>query len=202
MSSIKETLENLNEIDLSDLDFSNIGMWPLAGKITMWVLVAALATAVGYWFMIMPQVDELARVENEEIEKRQRFERLARQASSIDIYRAQLVQIEESFSMLLSQLPTDTEVPGLIDDINETGLSSGLKFSEIKLRPERSAEYYVELPIEIKVRGGYHDFGTFVSGVAGLSRIVTLHDFKIDGATPDNLNMTIEARTYRYKGGE
>ncbi len=200
MSSFQETIDKLNDLDLADLDFENVGMWPIAGKLAVWLLIAVVALGGGYWFLIQPTMNELARIENEEVEKRTRFERLARQASSIDIYRAQLVQIEESFSLLLSQLPTDTEVPGLIDDINDTGLSSGLRFNEIRLRPERSSEYYIELPIEIKVEGGFHDFGTFVSGVAGLSRIVTLHNFKIDGDRPSDLKMTIEARTYRYKG--
>jgi len=202
MSSFKETLDNLNDLDLSDINFENIGQWPIAGRAAVWVLLAIVILGLSYWFVVSPKLDELARLEAEEEQKRFRFESLARQAASIDVYRAQLIEIEESFSVLLSQLPTDTEVPGLLDDINDTGISSGLSFEEINLRPETTKEYYIELPININVNGGFHDMGTFVSGVAGLSRIVTLHDFVIQGERASNLNLTIEARTYRYKGDE
>jgi len=200
--SFKDTLEDLQDLDFNDIDFENIGQWPVAGRIAVWVLMSIVILGLSYWFVVSPKLDELARQEAEEEQKRFRFESLARQAASIDIYRAQLIEIEESFSVLLSQLPTDTEVPGLLDDINDTGISSGLSFEEINLRPETTKEYYIELPIDINVNGGFHDMGTFVSGVAGLSRIVTLHDFIIEGERASNLNLKIEARTYRYKGDE
>jgi type IV pilus assembly protein PilO len=200
--SLQESLSKLNEIDINDLDFENIGTWPLAGRIAVWGLLAVIIAGAGYWFVIQPQLDELNRAQAQEVEKRQQFELMAAQASSIDVYRAQLVEIEESFSALLSQLPSETEVPGLLDDISESGINSGLSFQNIQLRPEQVREYYVELPIQITVSGGYHDMGTFVSGVAGLSRIVTLHNFDISGSNPNDLTMEITASTYRYKGGE
>lgn len=200
--SLQESLSKLNEIDINDLDFENIGTWPLAGRIAVWGLLAVIIAGAGYWFVIQPQLDELDRAQAQEVEKRQQFEMMAAQASSIDVYRAQLVEIEESFSALLSQLPSETEVPGLLDDISESGINSGLSFQNIQLRPEQVREYYVELPIQITVSGGYHDMGTFVSGVAGLSRIVTLHNFDISGSNPNDLTMEITASTYRYKGGE
>src|SRR5690606_17419818 len=113
----------------------------------------------------------------------------------------QMQEMEESFGVLLKQLPTDTEVPGLLEDVSATGSGSGLDIQSIALQTEVSKEFYVELPLEIKVRGGYHDLAAFVSGVAGLPRIVTLHDFTI-GVSKDSslLDMTITAKTYRYSG--
>lgn len=200
--SLQESLSKLNEIDINDLDFENIGTWSLAGRLVVWVLLAMIIAGVGYWFVIQPQIEELERAQAQEIDKKRQFELMAAQASSIDVYRSQLVEIEQSFSALLSQLPSETEVPGLLDDISESGINSGLSFKNIQLRPEQVREYYVELPIQITVSGSYHDMGTFVSGVAGLSRIVTLHNFDISGSNPDELNMEITASTYRYKGGD
>ena len=121
-----------------------------------------------------------------------------------DIGFRQMVEMEESFGALISQLPSDTEVPGLLEDITNKGLLNGLEISSIDLQPEVAREFYVELPIAISARGSYHDLGAFISGMAGLPRIVTLHDFTIradkDGGSA--LGMSITAKTYRYKDGE
>ena len=112
-----------------------------------------------------------------------------------------MAEMETTFGALFRQLPTDTEVPGLLEDISHTGLTAGLTFNSIQLAPEASKEFYVELPIDIEVKGGYHSFGAFVSGVAALPRIVTLHDFEIvpsSGKTHE-LIMKVRAKTYRYK---
>ena len=111
--------------------------------------------------------------------------------------------MEASFGTMLRQLPSDTEVPGLIEDITLAALDNGLVIESIDLQPERKAEFYVELPITIVVSGEYHNIGAFVSGVANLSRIVTLHDFNIKPVkSPTNLKMSIVAKTYRYLGEE
>ena len=128
-------------------------------------------------------------------------------AANLEAYKEQLAEIEERFSGLLKQLPKDSEVPGLLEDITQMGLNSGLEFESITLRPEQAKQFYVELPINIVVRGSYHDLATFVSGVAGLPRIVTLGDFTIkpvSGNNPDLLAMNIVAKTYRYNdaGGQ
>jgi type IV pilus assembly protein PilO len=117
---------------------------------------------------------------------------------------SQMVEMEESFGALISQLPSDTEVPGLLEDITNKGLLNGLSISSIDLQPEISREFYVELPIAIVATGSYHDLGAFVSGMAGLPRIVTLHDFTIraNGDNSAALSMNITAKTYRYKDGE
>lgn len=197
--SLGESIQKLNELDLNDIDFENIGTWPLAGRVAVWAIVAVLTLAGGYFFVIDPQITTLNTEINREAEKRQRFESFQIQAASIDVYRAQLAQIEESFSTLLSQLPSKTEVPGLLDDVSETGINAGLSFDLIQLNPEVARDYYVELPISIKVRGGYHDLANFVSGVAALPRIVTLHDFKVVGMDSADLQMEVKAATYRYK---
>ena len=135
----------------------------------------------------------------EEINLRVEFEQKAFLAANLEEYRAQTLTMEESFTELLSQLPSETEVPGLVDDVTNTGVGSGLEFANLVLPPEEIQEFYIEIPINLDVVGDYHDFGTFVSGVASLDRIVTLHDFTIRARDDSFLDMTIVARTYRYK---
>jgi type IV pilus assembly protein PilO len=138
----------------------------------------------------------------EELSLKETFTSKAFQAANLDAYKVQMVEMEESFGALLRQLPSDTEVPGLLEDITRTGLGSGLEFEEIKLQPEAVQQFYVELPIQVVVLGGYHDLATFVSGVSSLPRIVTLHDFEVkvaDKENPSRLRMSVLAKTYRYK---
>ena len=132
---------------------------------------------------------------------KEQFSSKAFQAANLEAYKEQMQEMEVSFGSLLRQLQSDTEVPGLLEDITRTGLGSGLEFEEIKLLPEVAQQLYIELPIQIKVTGGYHDLATFVSGVASLPRIVTLHDFQLAPASAESssrLNMQIMAKTYRY----
>jgi type IV pilus assembly protein PilO len=199
--SLAQSLEGLRKIDLADLDLNNLGSWPAPVKVAAAVLLFALTLFLGYQFHLKELQGRLDHQRNEEIELKGKFSNKAFQAASLDAYRAQLVQMEESFGVMLRQLPSDTEVPGLLEDITRTGLGSGLEFEEIKLQPEVVQQFYIELPIKISVVGGYHDLATFVSGVASLPRIVTLHDFEIkpvkDGGA-SKLRMTITAKTYRY----
>ena len=119
----------------------------------------------------------------------------------MDAYKAQLAAMEERFGALVAQLPSETEVPGLLEDITDKGELNGLNIKRIDLLDEQAETFYVELPIAIEAVGSYHDLGAFISGMAGLPRIVTLHDFEIilsDGAGP-MLDMSIQAKTYRYR---
>jgi type IV pilus assembly protein PilO len=143
-------------------------------------------------------------VEGQELELKKDFEKKAFQAANLEAYRQQMVEMEESFGALVSQLPSDTEVPGLLEDITNKGLLNGLEIASIQLQKEAAREFYVELPIAISASGSYHDLGAFISGMAGLPRIVTLHDFTITakGDDANNLGMSIIAKTYRYKDGE
>jgi type IV pilus assembly protein PilO len=134
-----------------------------------------------------------------EAELLQQYQSKAFLAANLEAYRLQMIELDETFGALLEQLPKDTEVPGLLEDITEVAYGSGLSMKSISLEPEKVSEFYVELPIRIDVTGDYHDFGSFVSGVASLPRIVTLHDYSIKESDGSLLNMVIEAKTYRYK---
>jgi type IV pilus assembly protein PilO len=185
--NMNEWLDSLKKIDLNDLDMNNLGSWPAALKTIAGALLLALILAGGYFFYIQDMQTQLATK--------------AYQAANLAAYKSQMVEMENTFGALLRQLPSDTEVPGLLEDITRTGLGSGLEFEEIKLLPEEAQQFYIELPIQITVTGSYHDLATFASGVASLPRIVTLHDFEIkplDPKSPGKLRMSILAKTYRY----
>lgn len=200
--AFQDVLNDLRELDVNELSVDNIGSWPLPVKVIAWVLTFVVLVAVGYFYNISDMRNQLAQVENKELELKKEFEDKAFKAANLEALRKQMVEMEQSFGALVSQLPTDTEVPGLLEDITNKGVESGLEIKSIKLQPEVSKEFYIELPINIEVTGTYHDFGTFVSGIAALPRIVTLHDFKIssDPKAQGVLSMSISAKTYRYKG--
>src|SRR3989338_297357 len=199
--SLNDSLESLRQIDLSDLDFNNVGSWPAAVKFIAGVLLLMAVIALGYNFHLKDLQVQLEAKHAEEVSLKEQFASKAFQAANLDAYKEQMQEMEVSFGALLKQLPSDTEVPGLLEDITRTGLGSGLEFEEIKLLPEVAQQFYIELPIQISVVGAYHDLGTFVSGVASLPRIVTLHDFEIKPISAESaskLRMSIVAKTYRY----
>ncbi|WP_248743153.1 MULTISPECIES: type 4a pilus biogenesis protein PilO [unclassified Pseudomonas] len=196
-----EWLASLRSIDFNDLDTSNIGSWPPAVKGLAGALLMILVLALGYNFFVSDMESELETKRTEEATLKEQFSSKAHMAANLELYTQQMKEMENSFGVLLRQLPSDTEVPGLLEDITRTGLGSGLEFEEIKLLPEVTQQFYIELPIQITVTGAYHDLATFVSGVAGLPRIVTLHDFELAPANPEGgtkLRMSILAKTYRY----
>ncbi|EJM18740.1 Tfp pilus assembly protein PilO [Pseudomonas sp. GM18] len=198
---LSEWLEGLRQIDINDLDTNNMGSWPRAIKVLASVLLMVLVLALGYSFLISDLQNHLELKREEESTLKEQFTTKAHMAANLELYTQQMKEMENSFGMLLRQLPSDTEVPGLLEDITRTGLGSGLEFEEIKLLPEVTQQFYIELPIQITVTGAYHDLATFVSGVAGLPRIVTLHDFDLVPANPEGgpkLRMSILAKTYRY----
>ncbi|MEM1404951.1 MAG: type 4a pilus biogenesis protein PilO [Pseudomonadota bacterium] len=202
--AMDDTLRSLREFDIADISLDNIGTLPVAVKVILGVLLFALVLTGGYYYHIKKLQENLTSVQAQEEKLKQEYEKKAFQVANLDAYRRQMTEMEESFGALISQLPSDTEVPGLLEDITNKGLLNGLEISSIDLQPEVAREFYVELPIAISARGSYHDLGAFISGMAGLPRIVTLHDFTIradaDGGTP--LGMSITAKTYRYKDGE
>lgn len=191
--------ERLREFDINDLDMDNVGIWPTPVKVIAGLLVFCLVSFAGYWFYIQDLQASYEVRQKKEIQLKSSFESKAFKASNLEEYKAQMKEMEASFGALLEQLPKDTEVPGLLEDITRTGANVGLDFHSIRLEKERSEAFYVELPIKIQATGPYHDIGGFVSGVANLPRIVTLHDFKITPAKTGLLNLTITAKTYRYK---
>ncbi len=196
-TNIANDLRNFDWNDLQDVD--TIGVWPAPVKVIIVITVVVSCLAAGYFFHIQNLQAELQTVSTEEGTLRIEFEQKAFLATNLEEYRAQTVQMEESFTELLRQLPSVTEVPGLVDDVTETGVGSGLEFSRLDLPPEEVQEFYIEIPMNLDVVGDFHDFGTFVSGVASLDRIVTLHDFAISARDDAFLSMNIVARTYRYK---
>ncbi len=200
MSLIQNITNDLRNFDWNDLqDVDTIGIWPAPVKVIITLVIVIGCLASGYFFHIQNLQAELREVAAEEGNLRIEFEQKAFLAANLEEYRAQTVQMEESFTELLRQLPSVTEVPGLVDDVTETGVGSGLEFSKLDLPAEEIQEFYIEIPMNLDVVGDFHDFGTFVSGVASLDRIVTLHDFSISARDDSFLDMSIVARTYRYK---
>lgn len=199
--SLADSLQSLRKIDVADLDLNNLGSWPAPVKLITGVILLAVVLALGYYLHLQDMQVQLEQQQAQETTLKQQFSSKAFQAANLEAYKEQMAEMETSFGALLRQLPSDTEVPGLLEDITRTGLGSGLEFEEIKLQPEVAQQFYIELPINIKVIGGYHDLATFVSGVSSLPRIVTLHDFEIKPEKNDSaskLRMSIVAKTYRY----
>ncbi|MBI2791559.1 MAG: type 4a pilus biogenesis protein PilO [Gammaproteobacteria bacterium] len=193
-------------IDLNELDINSVGTWPLPAKIISIVMLSVLILFLGYWTDSKKQLAQLDAAQQEELQLRTTFEQKQTKAANLDAYKEQMATMKASFGALLRQLPEKTEVPGLIEDISHQGLATGLEFRTIRLQPEKEIDFYVELPIEISVVGNYHQFGEFVSNIAALPRIVTLHDFVIHPVSVDSggdsLVMNITAKTYRYTAGE
>ncbi len=188
-------------LDISELGFHNIGVWPLLFRVLVCVAVLFLVLGLGYFLHVKDIYITLDSAVAKEDVLRSTYKQKAFEAANLEEYREQMAEIEESFGALLAQLPGDTEVPSLLEDITEIGYGSSLDIKTISLQPENAKEFYVELPIKIVAQGGYHDVGTFVSGIAGLPRIVTLHNYSITSVDKQNrLVFEVEAKTYRYKG--
>ena len=199
--SVLDSFKNLGKIDFSELDLNNIGSWPAAVRALACVLAFIAVLVLGYFMHLTDLQDVIERNKAEEASLKQQFTTKVSQAANLERYTEQMQLMEASFEALLRQLPSDTEVPGLLEDITSAGLNSGLEFEEIKLLAEVTQPFYIELPIKIKVFGSYHDLATFVSAVAGMPRIVTLHDFSIrpvSAANKTKLMMDILVKTYRY----
>ena len=194
----QELNDKLSSFDVNDVDWNNMGSWPLVGRIIFASIVFISILAALYFFDIQSKSEQLDSIIQEEDSLKQSFETKAFRVANLDAYKKQLTEIEESFGTLLRQLPRDTEVPGLLEDITAAAVGASLEIKSIALKKEIKTEYYTELPINIDVVGEYHDFGVFVSAVAGLGRIVTLHDFNVTKNPNGKLNLKITAKTYRY----
>lgn len=188
--------------ELKNLDVNDVGRWPLVFRAAV-IFIAFLVVVGGgiYMFIIQDRLPALQRVQDEEATLRVTFENKQRKAANYDAYKAQLAQIEQQFGTMLRQLPGETEIPSLIVDVSQTGLASGLQERLFEPQPEIPRDFYAEKPIKIRLSGGYHEIANFVSGVAALPRIVTLHNINI---TPegqdiyDQLSLEVTAQTYRY----
>lgn len=188
--------------DLRSLDTNDPGRWPLPIRIAAIAVafVAVMASGV-YMFVIQQEMPLLAAAQKEETDLRATFEDRQRKAANFDSYRAQLAEIERDFGAMLRQLPGKTEVPNLIVDISQTATGAGLEEDLFQPQAEIQKDFYAELPIKLRYKGSYHELGNFVSGIAALPRIVTLHDIQIrqvTGQSTDELTLDVTAKTYRY----
>jgi type IV pilus assembly protein PilO len=194
----------MNFLDqLKGLDPKDPGRWPLAVRGFFVALIFGVCAGVA-WYLLVWNEDRpvLQKAEADELDLRSQFENKQQRAANLDAYKAQLAEMERSFGAMLRQLPGKTEVPNLLVDISQTGLGAGLQEKLFQPGSEKSNGFYAELPIKIKLVGTYHQFGAFVSGIAALPRIVTLHDIQITPVDAkgsyDNLTMDVTAKTYRY----
>ncbi len=196
---------DLQEIDLNKLDFNEIGGWPLQMRVIAFVFIGLVAIGLGYFLFVSKKVVEFEMQHNKQISLRNEFRDKYHKAANRDIYKNQMEEMKNTLRGLLRQLPTDGNVPSLMEDISLQATTAGLEFNLIKPGIEVSKEFYTELPIDMTIVGSYHGFGKFISGIAKLPRIVTLHDFDIVVNPPKNndnkrqeqaLTMKIAAKTY------
>lgn len=184
--------------DLKRLDPKKIGSWPILPKLGMLFITLALIVLASYWFDWQHQIEGINREKVKEEGLRKTFLTKKSEAINLPAYQKQLEDIEKQFGALLKQLPGRSEMDALLTDINQAGLGRGLQFDLFRPAPqEKMADFYAELPIDIKITGSYHDIGAFASDVAALPRIVTLNDLSIvnDKGT---LSMEAVAKTFRY----
>ena len=188
--------------ELQALDVDDVGRWPFVFRASVIAIVFVAVLGLGvYWFIVKDKAPQLSRAQEEEQQLRLTFQNKQRKAANYDAYKTQLTQIEQSFGTMLRQLPAKTEIPSLIVDISQTGLAAGLQEKLFVPQPEIPKDFYAEKPIKIRLEGGFHELGNFVSGIAALPRIVTLHDItitRVNSDSYDNLSMEVTAQTYRY----
>lgn len=190
-------LKELKDFDVTDLN--RLGTAPAPVRFVLAVLVLLLVAGAGYYFHTRAQWEVFEGVKRKEADLRETFATKYHQAANLETYKVQLQEMEGEFGAMLRQLPSQTEIPAVILDISQTGLASGLKILMFKPQPEINKGFYAEKPIEIRVRGGYHQMARFSSGIAALPRIVTLHDINLKPeAKDDQLIMDVTAKTYRY----
>ena len=184
--------------DLQNLSFDNVGSWPLPVKIAGGLIVIGIVGFLGWQYDIKGLTEKLDGLVEEEANLRVSFEAKQKKAANLPALKQQLEDIKETFGDLLKRLPNKTEVAELLVDISQQGLGAGLEFELFKPGNERPADFYVELPIQIRVRGSYHEFGSFISGVSDLPRIVTSHNIKINPDNDGGMTLETTAKTYRY----
>ena len=193
---------------LRDLDPNDPSRWPLPYRLGAIALIFVVAvSAMSYFMAWKPKKPELDSARDQEMALLQTLEQKARKAANLDAYKAQLAEMEQSFGAMLRKLPNKTEVPNLLTDISQQGAGAGLDQKLFQPDAQINKDFYAELPIKMKLTGSFHAIGAFVSGIAALPRIVTLHDVdispvKTDGSGSDQLQLSVTAKTYRYLDDE
>ena len=186
------------------LDTENYGSWPLPVKVTVLGFIVALIAALSWALLISNKLDEIAAAEGEQQTLLTTYREKESKARHLAAYKAQVLQMDTEFTTLLDQLPKETRVSELLEGINMTGVGSNIRFQDISVEPEIEQEFFIEQPIRIAALGEYHQFGSFISGLAALPRIFTMHDFEVTNPQPTldtlpELNLIIQAKTYRSK---
>jgi len=192
---------NFDLSQFDDLELDNIGQWPAAAKLLLTIFLAIVVGVLGFMVLVSDKMEVLSRVAAEESTLKEAYKNKYHIAANLELFKKQMLEAENVFANQLRSLPNRHEIPGLLDEVTFIGTTSGLDFVKINWQPEVVKEIYIELPIDIEVIGTYHQFGEFVSGVASLPRIVTLHDFKIDitKLNSELLSLKMQAKTYRYQ---
>lgn len=197
----------MNSINLNELTLENIGQWPFPVKVGAVLGLGLLIIGLGYWAIIKSNFEQLDSLQAQEVTLKTEFETKQHEAANLQAYRNQLELMNERFGAMLKQLPAKNEMPGLLEEISKTGVASGLRFELFAPQAELKHDFYIELPIKITVVGTYMQLAIFLSRVAEMNRIVTLHEFSISGesskdnktVSEDQLVMNITAKIYRYR---
>jgi type IV pilus assembly protein PilO len=200
--AMKDTLEQIRNFDPNNVDFDKMGVWPLPAKAFVLAIIIFAIFALTYYVKISDLKDQLAAVSATEVSLRKSYETKSFEAANLEAYKAQMDEMDKTFKSLLNRLPSDAQVPGLLDDIGARGRESGLTINATTIEADKAAEFYIEVPFKINVDGGYHDMAGFISGIASMPRIVTLHNYTITKKNAGLLNMQISAMTYKYKTQE
>ncbi|MGJ7458541.1 type 4a pilus biogenesis protein PilO [Halomonas sp. MA07-2] len=202
--SLKGEMRRLRELDWRELDIKEAGVWPWTLQLFCCLLVLGVTFFGMHWYLASPAKEELDRVRGQEAQLIRDYRSKAAQAANLEAMREQMVILEGRMGELREMLPTGAEVPSLIDNISETAIDNQLAIDSIRLRSPITREHYIEQPFDIQVQGDYHRIATFLAGVAGLPRIVTLHDMTLspEGGSGQRLRLSMLARTYSYRQGE
>lgn len=192
--------QRLRDVDWRGLDVKEAGGWPWLLKVLSCCLALLVALCVMMWFLVSEQREALVAAERQEVRLLSEYRSKASQAAFLPELREQLSTLESQMGRLRTMLPTDTEIPSLLDSISDAAVDNRLTIETVRLRPTQTQAHYVEQPLEIQVRGGYHQLARFSADIASLPRLVTQHDFsleRVDGRG-DTLRLSLLARTYRY----
>ncbi len=186
------------------LDTENYGSWPLPVKLTVLIFIVGFIAALSWAMPISSKIDSISAAESEQQTLLDSYREKESRARHLEAYKSQVTQMEAEFKTLLNQLPKDTRVSELVEGINMTGVGSNIRFQDISVEPEIENEFFIEQPIRIAALGEYHQFGSFISGLAALPRIITMHDFEVSNPQPTldalpELNLVLQTKTYRSK---
>ena len=207
----KTTLRSKKQFSFNDfrrsfesLDTENYGSWPLPVKITVLCFIVIFIAALSWAMPISSKIDSIKAAESEQQTLLDSYRKKESRARHLEAYKSQVNQMEAEFKTLLEQLPKDTRVSELVEGINMTGVGSNIRFQDISVEPEIENEFFIEQPIRIAALGEYHQFGRFISGLAALPRIITMHDFEVSNPQPTldavpELNLVLQTKTYRSK---